>query len=153
LQQALASGVLDVVATDHAPHHPDEKAAGADDIWKAPGGFPGVQTFLPVMLRLVQQGAFDYSCVVRTCCANPARLFGLYPRKGALQVGSDADLVVVDPNKQMTIRNEDQLSKAKLAPFHGLTVSAMPTLACLRGTVIMRDGRPTAPPIGQFLRR
>ena len=153
LQQALASGVLDVVATDHAPHHPDEKAAGADDILIAPGGFPGVQTFLPVMLRLVQQGAFDYSCVVRTCCANPARLFGLYPRKGALQVGSDADLVVVDPSKQMTIRNEDQLSKAKLVPFHGLAVGAMPILACLRGTVIMRDGRPTAPPIGQYLRR
>jgi dihydroorotase len=153
LQQALASGVLDVVATDHAPHHPDEKAAGADDIWKAPGGFPGVQTFLPVMLRLVQQGAFDYSCVVRTCCANPARLFGLYPRKGALQVGSDADLVVVDPSKQMTIRNEDQLSKAKMGPFNGLTVAAMPILAYLRGTVIMRDGQPTAPPIGRFLSR
>lgn len=152
LRQALASGVLDVIATDHAPHHPDEKAAGASDIWKAPGGFPGVQTFLPLMLRLVEQGLFDYSSIVRTCCANPARLFGLYPRKGALRVGSDADFVIVDTTRTMTIRNEEQLSKARHIPFDGLMVGATPVLACLRGNVVMRDGRPTASKIGRFLR-
>lgn len=152
LRAALAAGALDVVATDHAPHHPDEKAAGATDIWKAPGGFPGVQTFLPLMLRLVDEGIIEQAALVRTCCAHPARLFGLYPRKGALQVGSDADLVIVDPGRPFTIRNRDQLSKARNVPFDGLTASASPILACLRGTVIMRDGQPTAPPIGEFLR-
>ena len=152
LRRALASGAVDVVATDHAPHHPDEKAAGANDIWNAPGGFPGVQTFLPVMLSLVASGAIDYPRLVQVCCANPARLFGLYPRKGALNVGSDADLVIVDPNRPMTIRNQDQQSKAGQTPFAGLTVGATPVLACLRGTVIMRDGKPAAPATGRFLR-
>jgi dihydroorotase len=152
LRTALTGGALDVVATDHAPHHPDEKAAGATDIWKAPGGFPGVQTFLPLMLRLVEQGVIDYARLVRTCCANPARLFGLYPRKGALQVNSDADFVIVDPGRPFIIRDEDQFSKARNVPFADLSVNAAPVLACLRGTVIMREGRPVAPAIGRFLR-
>lgn len=152
LRAALAAGALDVVATDHAPHHPDEKAAGADDIWKAPGGFPGVQSFLPLMLRLVEQGVLDHAALVRTCAAMPARLFGLYPRKGALLAGSDADLIIVDPARPMTIRNADQLSKARAVPFDGLTVGASPVLACLRGRVIMRDSRPEGPPTGRFVR-
>jgi dihydroorotase len=152
LRAGLAQGLIDTVATDHAPHHPDEKAAGSADIWKAPGGFPGVQTFLPLMLYLVEQGMIDHVAIVRTCCANPSRLFGLYPRKGALQIGSDADLVMVDTSRPFTIRDEDQLSKACHGPFNGLEVSATPVLACLRGTVIMRDGRPVGTPIGQFVR-
>jgi dihydroorotase len=147
----MAAGVLDVIATDHAPHHPDEKARGADDIWKGPGGFPGVQTFLPLMLRLVGEGVLDYPRLVRTCCATPARLFGLYPRKGCLQVGSDADFVIVDPSRPMTIRNQDQLSKARDVPFDGMTAPAAPVLACLRGTAIMRNGTAVGPPTGQFV--
>jgi dihydroorotase len=152
IRRAMADGVLDVIATDHAPHHPDEKARGADDIWKGPGGFPGVQTFLPLMLKLVEEGVLDYRRLVRTCCATPARLFGLYPRKGSLQIGSDADFVIVDPSRPMTIRNQDQLSKARNVPFEGMTAPASPVLACVRGAVVMRDGRPVGPPIGQFLR-
>jgi dihydroorotase len=152
VRQGLADGRLDVVATDHAPHHLDEKAAGNEDIWKAPGGFPGLQSFLPVMLRLVADGVIGYSRLVQSCCAMPARLFGLYPRKGALAVGSDADFVVIDTSRSMEIRNEDQLSKAKNVPFAGLTSPATPTLAGLRGRVVMRDGRPVGPPTGRFLR-
>jgi dihydroorotase len=151
IRLALADGVLDVVATDHAPHHPDEKARAIDDIWKGPGGFPGVQTFLPLMLRLVGEGVLDYPRLVQTCCATPARLFGLYPRKGSLQVGSDADFVIVDPSRPMTVRNQDQLSKARNVPFDGMTAPGTPVLACLRGTVIMRNGRPVGPPIGRFI--
>lgn len=152
IRRAMADGALDVIATDHAPHHPDEKARAVDDIWKGPGGFPGVQTFLPLMLKLVGEGVLDYPRLVGTCCTTPARLFGLYPRKGALRVGSDADFVIVDPSRPMTIRNQDQLSKAQNVPFDGMTAPATPVLACLRGTVIMRNGRPVAPPIGRFVR-
>ncbi|HYJ44350.1 MAG TPA: dihydroorotase family protein, partial [Xanthobacteraceae bacterium] len=114
-------GALDVIATDHAPHHPDEKARAIDDIWKGPGGFPGVQTFLPLMLKLVEEGVLDYPRLVQICCATPARVFGLYPRKGSLQIGSDADFVIVDPSRPMTIRNQDQFSKARNVPFDGMT--------------------------------
>lgn len=152
MQRALSAGSLDVVATDHAPHHPDEKAAGKDDIWKAPGGFPGLQTFLPLMLRLVEQGVLDYPGLVRTCCANPARLFGLYPRKGALKIGSDADLVIIAPNRPMTIRNADQVSKARQTPFAGLTIGSSPVYTYLRGRLIMRDGQPVRTTIGRFVR-
>jgi dihydroorotase len=151
IRQAMADGRLDVIATDHAPHHPDEKERAVDDIWKGPGGFPGVQTFLPLMLKLVGEEVLDYPRLVRTCCATPARIFGLYPRKGALQVGSDADFVMVDPSRPLTIRNQDQLSKARNVPFDGITVPGTPALACLRGTVIMRDGRPVGPPMGRFV--
>ncbi len=152
LQDALAAGELDTIGTDHAPHHRAEKAAGLHDIWKAPGGFPGVQTFLAVMLHLVERGVLDRARVVKLCCANPARIFGLYPRKGALTVGSDADLVIVDPHASMMIRNENQLSKAGQTPFAGLSVKAKLVLALLRGNVVMRDGQPAGSAAGRFLR-
>lgn len=152
VRRALMDGTLTMVATDHAPHAPEEKAAGDEDIWKAPGGFPGVQTFLPLMLRLVGEGTLTYSRLVEVCCEAPARTFGLFPRKGALMVGSDADLVIVDPTRPMKIQNGDQLSKARLTPFHGLEIPATPVLTVLRGSVIAREGSPVGTPAGRFLR-
>jgi dihydroorotase len=151
LRSALRDGTIRIVATDHAPHLPEEKHAGDIDIWRAPGGFPGLQTFLPLMLRLVGEGALDYPGLVRACCEGPSRLFGIYPKKGTLEVGSDADVVIVDPNKPFTIRNEDQQSKARLTPFDGWTAPATPELVLLRGTIIMRGGRPEGIPRGQFI--
>jgi dihydroorotase len=151
VRTALRDGTIRIVATDHAPHLPEEKRAGDTDIWKAPGGFPGVQTFLPLMLRLVGEDVLDYPSLVRTCCEEPSRLFGIFPKKGALKIGSDADIVIVDPKRPFMIRNEDQESKARLTPFDGWSVPASPILALLRGTVIMREGRPEGPPIGQFV--
>ncbi len=151
LREALRDGRISMVATDHAPHRPAEKAAGEDDIWKAPGGFPGVQTLLAVMLRLVADGVIDHAGLVRLCCEAPARRFGLYPRKGALLPGSDADFVLVDPARQMTIRNADQQSRAGLTPFAGTEIPATPVLSALRGAVIMRDGAPVGVPAGRFL--
>jgi dihydroorotase len=148
---ALRDGTIDIVATDHAPHLPEEKRAGETDIWQAPGGFPGVQSFLPLMLRLVGDGLLTYPDLVRVCCERPARLFGLHPRKGSLAVGADADIVIVDPDRSYEIRNEAQESKARLTPFHGWAVPATPVLALLRGQVVMRDGRPEGKPQGRFV--
>jgi dihydroorotase len=152
VRAALRDGTIEIVASDHAPHLPEEKRAGEVDIWQAPGGFPGVQTFLPLMLRLVGDGILTYPDLVRVCCEMPARLFGLYPSKGALAVGADADIVIVDPARPTEIRNEDQISKACLTPFHGWTVPATPSLALLRGTVIMRDGHLKGEPRGRFVK-
>jgi dihydroorotase len=151
VRSALRDGTIAIVATDHAPHLPEEKHAGDIDIWQAPGGFPGLQTFLPLMLRLVGEGVLDYPTLVRTCCEGPSRLFGIYPQKGTLEVGSDADVVIVDPNKPFTIRNQDQQSKARLTPFDGWTAPATPELVLLRGTVVMRGGWPEGAPRGRFV--
>jgi dihydroorotase len=148
---ALRERIIHIVATDHAPHLPEEKRAGEADIWKAPGGFPGVQTLLPLMLRLVGDGALTYQDLVRCCCEAPARLFDLYPQKGTLEIGADADVVIVDPKRPFTIRNEDQESKARQTPFAGWTAPASPVLAMLRGKIIMRDGKPVGQPAGRFV--
>ncbi len=152
VRAALRDGTIAMIATDHAPHLPAEKRPADGDIWKAPGGFPGVQSFLPLMLRLVGDGVLSYSQLARACCEEPARRFGLHPRKGTLAVGADADIVIVDPSRPFTIRNEDQLSKALLTPFDGWTAPATPVLALLRGEVVMRDGRPVGPARGRFIR-
>ncbi|HVL35891.1 MAG TPA: dihydroorotase family protein, partial [Burkholderiales bacterium] len=152
VQAALREGVIDLVATDHAPHLPEEKALGEEDLAKAPGGFPGVQTLLPLMLHLVGQGLLDYPRLVGACCEAPARRFGLFPAKGALQRGSDADLVVVAPDRTFVIRNEDQLSRARLTPFDGWKAPGTPVLTMLRGRVIARGAAPQGRPGGRFVR-
>jgi dihydroorotase len=141
VREALREDIVQMVATDHAPHTAEEKLAGTDDITKAPGGFPGVQTFLPVLLRLVGEGVLTYQDLARVGSQAPARRFGLFPRKGTLQVGSDADIVVIDPRRPFTVRNADQLSKAAMTPFDGMAVPATPAMVFLRGTKIAQDGK------------
>jgi dihydroorotase len=152
VRAALREGVIDLVATDHAPHLPEEKALGEEDLAKAPGGFPGVQTLLPLMLRLVEQGVIDYPRLAAACCEAPARRFGLFPTKGALRPGSDADLVVIDPRKPFVIRNEDQQSRARLTPFAGWQAPASPVLTMLRGRVVARGTQLTSERCGRFVR-
>jgi dihydroorotase len=151
VQAALRDGVIDLVATDHAPHLPEEKALGEEDLAKAPGGFPGVQTLLPLMLRLVEQEVIDYRRLIVACCEAPARAFGLFPRKGTLQPGSDADLVVIDPGKPFVIRDQDQLSRARLTPFDGWRAPASQVLTMLRGTVVARGLQLTSARVGRFV--
>jgi dihydroorotase len=151
VRTALREGLIQMVATDHAPHLAEEKKAGMADIWKAPGGFPGLQTFLPVMLRLVGDGVLTYPDLVRVCCEAPARRFRIHPRKGTLQVGADADIVVIDPRRPFVIRNADQLSKAAMTPFDGLEIPASPTMVLLRGAAIFRNGKVEGAPRGDFI--
>ncbi|MSP97661.1 MAG: dihydroorotase [Betaproteobacteria bacterium] len=151
VRAALRENMIKMVATDHAPHLPDEKKAGIDDISKAPGGFPGVQTFLSVMLRLVGDGVLTYQDLVRVSCEAPARRFGIHPRKGTLQVSADADIVVIDPRRSFTVRNADQLSKATMTPFDGMTVPATLAMVFLRGTRIAQDGKIIGARRGKFL--
>lgn len=152
MQEALRDGTVDIVATDHAPHTREEKSAGKNDLGKAPGGFPGVQTMLPVLLKLVGDGVIGYPDIVRVACEAPASIFRLSDRKGSVRPGADADLVLIDPVTPMTIRNEDQASKAGQTPFNGMTAPASPVLTMLRGEVIAERGKIVGILAGAFWR-
>ena len=147
----LLDGTIDIVATDHAPHAVSEKEAGLSDLSKAPGGFPGVQTLLPVLLEAAASGLLTYEQLARVASESPAQIFGLYPRKGVIAVGSDADLVLVDPQRQWTIRNEDQQSLARITPFAGRSIRGYPEFTLLRGMVVMENGQIVGNPNGQFV--
>ena len=135
LFERLADGTVDVVATDHAPHTRDEKDAS---IWEAPSGVPGVETALPLLLEEARRGTIGYERVRDVTAANVAELFDL-PRKGRIEPGHDADLVLVDPEASVQIRGEKLHSKCGWTPFEGRQ-AVFPELTMVRGTVVYHDG-------------
>lgn len=148
LRSALASGRIDMVATDHAPHAPEEKKAGADDIWAAPGGFPGLETFLGVMLQVT---GGDATTIARTCAEAPARRFGLGDRKGRIAPGFDGDLVLVDPAAAWSPEPGVLRTKARSTPFAGHRLPGRAVCTIVRGHVVVRDGVLVDEPIGRWL--
>src|SRR5580658_1839970 len=144
LFDALLDGTIDMLATDHAPHLPSEKLRAS--IWDCGCGFPGVETSMPLMLTAVNQGRMTLRQYVRASSANPARAFGLYPRKGVLQVGADADIAVVDLTRRGLIAPERLHSRSKVTPFADRAVQGLPVMTLVRGKVVMRDGEIVAAP-------
>ena len=134
---ALADGTVDMIATDHAPHTPEEKTR--NDIWAVDCGFPGVETQMPAMLTQVNAGRMSISDYVRWSAFNPARHWGLYPRKGAIQPGADADLALVDLSREWTIDDAKIQSRSKISPWHGRKVKGLPIHTIVRGRFVMRD--------------
>lgn len=144
LWEALREGVVDMIATDHAPHLPEEKTRAS--VWKCDCGFPGVETQMPLMLTEVNRGRMSISDYVRWACVNPAKAWGFFPRKGVIQPGADADVVLVDMKREWTIDQSLLFSKSKISPWHGRQVSARPVLTMVRGRVVMEEGRIVADP-------
>lgn len=140
MRELLNKGWIDVVATDHAPFTKEEKEIGYRDMLDAPNGIPGLEPFLPLLLNGVNDGWLTLRRLVEITSENPAKLFRLYPKKGAIQVGSDADLVIIDLDKEMTIRNEDQVTKCGWTPYDGYKIKGVPIMSILRGQVIMENG-------------
>jgi len=144
LFDALLDGTIDMLATDHAPHTPEEKTR--ENIWDCGCGFPGVETSMPLMLTAVNQGRMTLGQYVRASSANPARAFGLYPRKGVLRVGADADIAIVDLHRHGLISAERLHSRSKVTPFADRAVQGIPVMTLVRGKVVMRDGEIVAQP-------
>lgn len=153
LRAALKGGLIDVVATDHAPHAPAEKAAAYAAFADIPGGMPGLQTLLQVMLKLVDEGLITYADVVRMCARNPAERFGLGRRKGRIATGYDADVLIVDPRQSSSISDAEQVSRAGYTPFNGWSVKARLTNVFLRGREIVRDQALIGSGQGKVVRR
>ncbi|MEE9551079.1 MAG: dihydroorotase family protein [Candidatus Binatia bacterium] len=152
LWQGIRDGTIDVVGTDHAPHTKEEKEIGWKDMWKSPGGEPQIQDYLSLFLTEVNRGRLTLDRLVRLASYDVARLFGVYPRKGVLQVGSDADLVIVDMGKEATINNETTYTRVGWTPYHGRKVKGAPVATVVRGTVVMENGNVVGKPgYGQFI--
>ncbi|HXH82033.1 MAG TPA: allantoinase AllB [Candidatus Tectomicrobia bacterium] len=144
LWDALLDGTIDMISTDHSPHAIEEKTQ--PDIWHAVSGFPGVETAVPLMLTEVNRGRLTLERYVEVASANPARAWGLYPRKGALAPGSDADITIVDLARRGVIRGAALHSKSRITPFEGVEVAGLPVCTIVRGRVVMRDGAPVGEP-------
>jgi dihydroorotase (multifunctional complex type) len=150
--ERLASGEIDLISTDHAPSTLDQKFGS--DIWDCPFGLPGVETTLIMLLDAVAEEKLSLERLVQTYSETPARLLGLYPRKGALRVGSDADVVLVDPEREHVLRNDDIASRAGWTPFDGRRVKGRPVTTLLRGQVVAENGEVTVEPgCGRFTTR
>jgi dihydroorotase len=136
LWKALKAGVIDCIATDHAPHTREEKDKGFPH---APSGMPGVETSLPLMLDRVNQGLCTLQEVVRWMCEAPARLYGI-KNKGKILPGYDADLVLLDMGREKIIENGKLQTKVNWSPYHGWKVKGWPVVTMVNGHVVFREG-------------
>src|ERR671919_159364 len=156
LWAAVRSDVLSAISTDHCSFTwKEQKHMGRDDFSKIPNGAPGLENRLHVIHELGVRGRrISLNRMVELLCTNPAKLFGLYPRKGTVAVGSDADIVVFDPEKRVTISADGQHSKTDYNLYEGTEVVGDVETVLLRGHVIVEDGEVVGKPgIGQFVRR
>jgi len=140
LWKGLRDGTIDMVTSEHAPGERAEKEAGWADIWKAWGGVPAIETMLPVLLSEgVNKRRISLTALQRVCCENPAKVFGLYPRKGVIQKGADADLVIVDLKIRRKVRAEDLHYKVGWTPYEGWTFRGWPMMTIRRGEPLYED--------------
>jgi dihydropyrimidinase len=145
--RGLANGAFHVFSSDHAPfgyEDPHGKKLGGKEVAfpYIPNGIPGLETRLPLLFSEgVLKKRIDVHQFVALTATNPARLYGLYPRKGTIAVGSDADLVIWDHKREVTIRNESLHHAVDYTPYEGMRISAWPAVTLSRGSVVWRDGR------------
>lgn len=147
----ILDGTVDMLATDHAPHTEEDKY-GSGHFLKSVSGCCGVESSVPVMLTLVNQGKLTLEQYVKLSSANVAKLFNLYPRKGCIAVGSDADFTIVDMNKEGVIKKENLHSKTKVTLYDGFKVKGMPVYTIVRGNVVMKDGTVMPGAIGHLVK-
>jgi dihydropyrimidinase len=156
LWTAWRTGVRSVVSTDHCPFRwSDQKTLGRDDFSKIPNGGPGVENRLHMLHHFgVRQGRLTMNQLVDLCCTQPARLFGLSPRKGTIAAGADADIVVWDSEKPLTLSAATHHSNVDYNLYEGTEVIGAPEVVLVRGQVIVdHDELVAAPGAGQFVRR
>jgi dihydropyrimidinase len=152
----VRNDVLSAISTDHCAFLWDgQKSLGKDDFSKIPNGGPGLENRLHMIHEFgVREGRIGLNRMVELLATNPAKLFGLYPRKGTIAVGSDADIVVFDPTRKHTITAASQHSKTDYNLYEGTEVTGTPEIVILRGNVLVEGGELVAEPgIGQFVKR
>jgi dihydroorotase len=137
LWAGLHDGIIDLIATDHAPHTLEEKAQGYP---KAPSGMPGVETSLPLMLTAMKEGRCTLAEIQKWMCAGPAAAYRI-PNKGRILEGWDADLTLVDLDNAKPVRNEETFTKVRWSPWHGRELYGWPLYTIVNGDIAFDNGR------------
>lgn len=142
LWQGLAAGLIHTVGSDHCPFDSKQKAMGKNDFTKIPNGVPGTEVIIPILYSEgVGKNRITLNQLVRVTSYNPAKIFGLYPRKGTIDVGSDADFVIIDPKKRVRLSADNLHTKIDYSIYDNLTVTGYPVMTISRGEVICEDGQ------------
>jgi dihydropyrimidinase len=156
LWKGLATNDLQVISTDHCPFcMREQKELGKDDFSRIPNGAPGIETRLTLVHNGgVGAGRISLNRFVELCSTTPARMFGLFPRKGTIAVGSDADIVIFDPNEEMTISAKTHHMNVDYSCYEGKTVRGVTKSVFSRGELIIDEGKYVGRKgQGQFLKR
>lgn len=139
--RSFRDGTIDSIGSDHAPHTKEEVEKQRIDAWGAAMGNPQYDHYLSVFLNDVHQNKLSLANLVRCLSESPARILGIYPRKGALLPGSDADLVVVDFDRERVLSNEGLYTKVQWSPYAGWKVRGMPVVTMVRGKIVAENGK------------
>ncbi|MBE6064903.1 dihydropyrimidinase [Clostridium cochlearium] len=153
--KALQKGTLQVVATDHCPFFMEQKRMGINSFDKIPNGAPGVELRMALMYTYgVLQNKISLQKFVEVTSTNAAKIFGMYPQKGSIAVGSDADLVIFDPEKEIEVKEENLNENVDYTPYEGFKLKGYPVMTLLRGEIIAKDGKFVGKKgIGKFIKR
>lgn len=151
LWEAIADGTVDTLGSDHVPRHRSFKEK---DIWTASAGFPGLENVLPTMISAgYHERGIPLERIAEVTSTRAAQLFGMYPKKGVIAVGSDADLAMVDLNEKWTINGEQQFSAAAYSPWEGTELTGRVRHTYVRGQRVFSVGEEFGAPTGQYLAR
>jgi len=131
----IQNGIVDVVASDHAPHLKEEKEQA-----NYPFGVPGVETMLPLLLDAFNKNRISLPTIQKLCCENPAGIFKI-KNKGIIKEGYDADFVIADLDKRQAVRNDDLLTKCKWSPFEGKILKGWPVTTIVNGNIVYDNGK------------
>ena len=154
LLKAMATGEIDWIGTDHCSFTMAQKAAGKDDFSKTPNGGAGVQNRAEIVYtRAVKGGFMDMVAMGQLLSTRAAKLFGMYPRKGVLQAGSDADIVIFDPDAPHTIHMATNLHACDNSPYEGYVAAGMARDVILNGELVVEKGKLIAAGRGEYVRR
>lgn len=155
LWRGLRQGFITTIGSDHAAFDRERQKQAAATFAEVPYGLPGVETMMSLVhSEGVAKGRITLNQMVQALSENPARTFGIYPRKGSLAAGADADIVVFDPNLVWEVRGKDLHSRANYTPFEGWKLTGKPVLSLLRGKVLLKDDKlHQGTGSGQYLRR
>lgn len=148
LWKAIGEGTISLVCSDHAPHTEEEKDG---DLWSIPAGMCGVETLAPLMLNAASEGKIKLQDITRLLSEGPAKLFNIYPKKGSIRIGADADITIVDMEKESIIKREKLHSKSKVTAYDCFRIKGVPVQTIVRGTTVMKEGKIIGQPQGKLV--